>query len=194
VHPVDLEREQDIEHLRRVALAQHAQIEQLIAALARKCKELEVFKGSHDELQQTLALIETLTKQQSALLADPNKNPAPSSDDGSSNKDGKKRRDKIGPTDQTKLRMVKTPCVGASIGRSLPRASGVPSSSHAEPRLLQAGQHPRDHKSNAASVSVRALFDGALVAVFDGSHSRSRALLLLVGGRRPSTLVTRPPS
>lgn len=110
MHPADLEREQDIEHLRRVALAQHAQIEQLIAALARKCKELEVFKGSRDELQQTLALIETLTKKQSALLADPSKNPAPSSDGGSSNNDGKKRRNKTGPTDQTKLRMVKTPC------------------------------------------------------------------------------------
>ena len=63
----DLEQEQDIEHLRRVAMAMHTQIEQLLAALARKCKELESLKGSKDELQQTLALIETLTKEKKAL-------------------------------------------------------------------------------------------------------------------------------
>jgi transposase len=65
----ELEREQDIEHLRRVALAQHVQIEQLVAALARKCTELEALKGSKDELQQTLALIDKLTQQQRALAA-----------------------------------------------------------------------------------------------------------------------------
>ena len=53
----ELERERDIEQLRRIALAQHAQIGQLIAALARKCTELEAFKGSKDELQQTMALL-----------------------------------------------------------------------------------------------------------------------------------------
>jgi hypothetical protein len=42
----ELEREQDIEHLRRIALAQHAQIGQLVEALARKCTELEALKGS----------------------------------------------------------------------------------------------------------------------------------------------------
>lgn len=65
----ELEQEQDIEHLRRIALAQHAQIEQLVAALGRKCIELEALKGSKDELQQTLALIEKLTQQQQALAA-----------------------------------------------------------------------------------------------------------------------------
>jgi transposase len=66
VHPHELEREQDIEHLRRIALAQHVQIEQLVAALRRKCTELEALKGSKDELQQTLALIDKLTQQQGA--------------------------------------------------------------------------------------------------------------------------------
>ena len=65
----DLEREQDIEHLRRIALAQHAQIGQLVEALARKCTELEALKGSKNELQQTLALIDQLTKQQQSLLS-----------------------------------------------------------------------------------------------------------------------------
>ena len=71
----ELEREQDIEHLRRIALAQHAQhaqhaqIGQLVEALARKCTELEALKGSKNELQQTLALIDQLTKQQQSLLS-----------------------------------------------------------------------------------------------------------------------------
>jgi hypothetical protein len=59
----DIEHEQDIEQLRHVALAMHVQIGQLVAALTRKCKELEALKGSRDELQQTLALIDTLTER-----------------------------------------------------------------------------------------------------------------------------------
>jgi transposase len=63
---VDLRRETDIEQLRRVALAQQVQIEQLLRVLKAKCDELESFKGNPEELQQTLALIETLTKQKQA--------------------------------------------------------------------------------------------------------------------------------
>lgn len=57
-------RERDIEQLRRVALAQQIQIEQLLRVLKLKTKELEALKGDPAELQQTLALVETLTKQQ----------------------------------------------------------------------------------------------------------------------------------
>jgi transposase len=109
VHAHDLEREQDVEHLRRIALAQHAQIEQLVAALARKCKELESLKGSHDELQQTLALIDKLTKQKSALLAESGEREATAEDDSPSSRT-KKPRDKTGPTEQPNLRIVETPC------------------------------------------------------------------------------------
>jgi transposase len=59
----DIEREQDVEELRRIALAQHAQIHQLIAKLKRKCETLSFYTGNKDELQQTLALIEGLTQQ-----------------------------------------------------------------------------------------------------------------------------------
>jgi hypothetical protein len=61
---VDLRREQDIEHLRRIAIAQQIQIEQLLRMLRAKCEELEALKGDPAELQQTLALVETLTRQQ----------------------------------------------------------------------------------------------------------------------------------
>jgi hypothetical protein len=98
VHAHELEREQDVERLRRIALAQHAQIEQLIAALARKCKELETFKGSKDELQQTLALIDSLTKQQKAIEKQGAKPKEP------------KPRAKTGQTDQKRLPIVEKVC------------------------------------------------------------------------------------
>lgn len=60
---MDVRRESDIEQLRRIALAQQVQIEQLLRVLASKCKELDALKGNPVELQQTLALLETLTKK-----------------------------------------------------------------------------------------------------------------------------------
>jgi hypothetical protein len=66
---VDLRREQDIEHLRRIAIAQQIQIEQLLRVLRAKCEELEALKGDPAELQQTLALVETLTRQQQKAAA-----------------------------------------------------------------------------------------------------------------------------
>jgi transposase len=59
---VDLRREHDIEQLRRVALAQQTQIEQLLRMLRAKCAELAAIKGNEKELQQTLALIEDLSR------------------------------------------------------------------------------------------------------------------------------------
>jgi hypothetical protein len=57
----DIEREQDVEELRRIALAQHTQIHQLIEKLRRKCDTLSFYTGNKNELQETLALIEGLT-------------------------------------------------------------------------------------------------------------------------------------
>lgn len=93
---MDLRRETDIEYLRRVALAQQVQIEQLLRVLQSKCRELEALKGNPAELQQTLALIETLTKQQeeAAGVSD-----SPKSGSGGQ----RKKRDKSGPTEQPKL-------------------------------------------------------------------------------------------
>jgi transposase len=63
----DIEREQDVEELRRIALAQHVQIQQLIEKLKRKCDTLAFYTGNKEELQQTLELIEGLTKQADEL-------------------------------------------------------------------------------------------------------------------------------
>lgn len=60
---VDLRRENDIEQLRRIALVQQAQIEQLLRVLTSKCKELEALKGNKGELQQTLELLNEAKKK-----------------------------------------------------------------------------------------------------------------------------------
>jgi hypothetical protein len=96
VAEADLEREQDIEELRRIALAQHAQIQQLIRQLQRKCDTLSFYTGNKDELQQTLALIESLTKQASRV-AEAAKKPAP--------KTPKKKPERSGSTEQPECRM-----------------------------------------------------------------------------------------
>lgn len=116
MHAHQIEREQDPDQLRRIALALHAQIEQLLAALARKCSELESFKGSHDELQQTLALIDTL--QQHARAADAK---AARTRDGSKKKTS---RGHDGPTDQPKLPRIDTPCTLDSSERICDQCGG----------------------------------------------------------------------
>lgn len=50
---MDLRSERDIEELRRIALVQQVQIDQLLRVLTAKCKELEALKGDPAELQQT---------------------------------------------------------------------------------------------------------------------------------------------
>jgi transposase len=99
---VDLRHERDIEHLRRIALAQQVQIEQLLRVLKSKCEELEALKGNPEELQQTLALIETLTKQKVAAAA--------AADAPKSNSKGgsRKKREQSGPTEQPNLPHIET--------------------------------------------------------------------------------------
>ena len=90
-----LEREQDIEELRRVALALHAQLQQTIRQLKRKCDQLAFYSGNKEELQQTLALIEKLTAQSKAAekaAQAPSPKKAP-----------RKPREKSGPTAQPNL-------------------------------------------------------------------------------------------
>jgi HPt (histidine-containing phosphotransfer) domain-containing protein len=65
-----LEQEQDIEELRRIALALNSANAQLLTQLRQKCRELEKLKGSQQELQQTLALIDTLTETDRHTAAD----------------------------------------------------------------------------------------------------------------------------
>jgi hypothetical protein len=94
---VDLRRETDIEQLRRVAIAQQIQIEQLLRVLGAKCDELAALKGSEAELQQTLSLVEDLTRQAQTVAAQIDKLPKTSGDGAPRRKD----RTSFGPTEQS---------------------------------------------------------------------------------------------
>lgn len=94
---MDLRRERDIEQLRRVALAQQVQIEQLLRVLQAKCEELQALKGDPAELQQTLALVETLTKQRQQAIVQASKG------GNRADKKPRKQREDFGPTEQPKL-------------------------------------------------------------------------------------------
>lgn len=95
---MDLRSETDIDQLRRIALAQQVQIEQLLKVLAAKCNELESLKGDPKELQQTLALLEELTKKAQSAKGD-------ELDPSSSvrRKKDRKKREKFGSTPQPDL-------------------------------------------------------------------------------------------
>jgi transposase len=75
---VNIDRETDVEQLRRIALALQVANRHLVDVLARKCKELEALKGDPNELQRTLALLESATQQaQAALAGNPARKPKP---------------------------------------------------------------------------------------------------------------------
>jgi transposase len=92
-----IDREKDIEELRRIAQALELQNKILIRTLEAKCRELAMLKGREGELQQTLALLNSLTKNATAS------SPPPKDD---KNRRPKKPRDKAGPTEQPRLPIV----------------------------------------------------------------------------------------
>jgi transposase len=100
VSAVDLRRERDIEQLRRIALAQQVQIEQLLQVLRAKCDELAALKGSEEELQQTLALVEELSRRATAAGA------ASATEPAAADKKDRKPREKFGNTKQPELLMI----------------------------------------------------------------------------------------
>jgi transposase len=99
---VDLRHEKDIEQLRRVALAQQVQIEQLLRVLRAKCDELATLKGSEAELQQTLTLIEELSRRAQTLATDASDAPPTKTND----KPARKPREHFGNTAQPALPIV----------------------------------------------------------------------------------------
>lgn len=116
---MDLRRETDIEHLRRVALAQQVQIEQLLRVLKSKCEEIEALKGNPEDLQQTLALIETLMKQKTTA--------AETADDSSTKKGqaDRKKREQFGPTEQSNLPHVEALFELDTADRTCPSCGGA---------------------------------------------------------------------
>jgi transposase len=91
---VDLRHESDVEQLRRIAMAQQIQIQQLMRVLSAKCEELKALKGNPQELQQTLALLNQLQSQVQK---------APGQQPKSGGEKQRKKRSKSGPTEQPAL-------------------------------------------------------------------------------------------
>jgi transposase len=100
---VDLDREQDIEELRRVAHAQQAQIRILLDALAIKSKEIDQLKGSKGDVQLTLKMLEAL--QAKAKAADEALAKAEASQKNNA-KPERKPRTSTGPTEQPNLPII----------------------------------------------------------------------------------------
>jgi transposase len=96
---VDLRSERDADQLRRIAMAQQVQIEQLLKVLAQKCRELEALKGNPQELQQTLEFMEELTKK-----AQKAKDTA-QAQAAEAGELKRKAREKFGPTAQPELEL-----------------------------------------------------------------------------------------
>jgi transposase len=92
----DLEREQDIEELRRIALAQHAQLQLLMQLLEKQQRELGRARGSSGDLQLTLKMLEELKASASktqAAIANADKKSKPE----------RTPRTSTGPTEQPRL-------------------------------------------------------------------------------------------
>ena len=100
---VDLDREQDIEELRRIAHAQQAQIRILLDALAIKSKEIDALKGKQGDVQLTLKMLEAL--QAKAKVADEALAKAEAAQKAKQ-KVERKPRTSSGPTEQPNLPII----------------------------------------------------------------------------------------
>ncbi len=69
VFHLNLRYENDIEQLRRIAVAQQVQIEQLLRVLRSQSDELGALKGNDQELQQKFALVEEMARRANEELA-----------------------------------------------------------------------------------------------------------------------------
>jgi transposase len=119
---VDLRREKDIEQLRRVAIAQQVQIEQLLRVLRAKCDELAALKGGESELQQTLSLVADLSRQAQTVASQLEKL-APAKGKGEP-RDKRKERSRSGPTEQPHLPVVEQTFVLDAADKTCPSCGG----------------------------------------------------------------------
>lgn len=112
----DLEREQDIEELRRIALAQQAQIQILLDALTKQNKELAKYKGSKDA-QLTLKMLHELQAKAKAAQE------ALARAEAAQPKE-KKTRASSGPTEQPRLPIIEQVFHLDDADRSCPSCGG----------------------------------------------------------------------
>ena len=96
---MDLKREEDIEQLRRIAVAQQLQIEQLLRLITSQAAELGALRGDDGDLQRKLALVEEQVRKGASAKA--------GSDGGAAaDPKSKKPRTSFGSTEQPLLPIV----------------------------------------------------------------------------------------
>ena len=110
---VDLDREQNIEELRRIAHAQQAQIRILLEAIAKQRRELASLKGKKGDMQLTLKMLEQLQAKAKAL-ARAEAQPKPE----------RKPRISSGPTEQPRLPIIEQEFVLDDADRTCPSCGG----------------------------------------------------------------------
>lgn len=119
---VDLDREQNIEELRRIAQAQQAQIRILLEALAIKSKEIDALKGKKGDIQLTLKMLEALQAKSKAADEALAKAEAAQRE---KKKAERKPRSSSGPTEQPLLPIVEQEFVLDDADRTCPSCRGV---------------------------------------------------------------------
>jgi transposase len=106
---LDVEREQNIEELRRIARAQQLQIQQLIDVVAAKSREIERLRGKPGDLQLTLKMLEAMQAKAREAEAAVAKAEAAAKAQAVEAKKAKAERERTGPTPQPRLPIVEPP-------------------------------------------------------------------------------------
>ena len=116
---VDLDREQDIEELRRIAHAQQAQIRLLLEAIEKQNRELAKYKGGKGDAQLTLKMLETLQAKAKAAQEALARAEAAQKD-----KPARKPRTSSGPTEQSRLPIIEREFLLDDADRTCPSCGG----------------------------------------------------------------------
>lgn len=122
---LDLDREQDIEELRRIAQAQQAQIQQLLDVITAKSREIERLRGKPGDLQLTLKMLELL-QAKAKTTADAVARAEAEQKKRAEDRDQKKRsqRTKTGPTPQPLLPVIERVFTLDDADRACPSCGG----------------------------------------------------------------------
>lgn len=137
----DLERENDIEELRRIALAQQTQIQILLDAIAKQNRELAAYKGKKADPQLTLRLLEELQAKAKAA-AD-----ALARAEAAAPKPERKPRTSSGPTEQPRLPIIEQVFTLDDPDRACPSCGGA--------LRVMAGQFDESEMIDVVEVSYR---------------------------------------
>jgi transposase len=122
---VDLDREQDIEELRRMALALEAQNRILLEALAIQRREIEKLRGKGGDVQLTLKMLEALkAKADAAAAGAAAANEALKKRTDKTRERSPRERSQTGPTPQPSLPIVEREFTLDEADRACPSCGG----------------------------------------------------------------------